>query len=282
MKKAIYIFMALMLLQTSCSSDDVIPHSDAPVSITVSCRPMVNGRTTRAVWDDVPTPEYPAQLIVVSSAGDAFAVTMAGDADNTGYVAYHTSSKVITDLEASQMSFTAYAPSVWKDVPAISACDYLSGNGTYNWNKAHLMFELKHATALLRFRFAVDENYDKSRQVVITGFSVNGTDIAIKGNKALLSTTMACEAICYVNPYLLKKGDALNLLCKYDVYDKDGTDAGDLVRGGVTASNSLTIGKPGSSIQSLDVAHYYDFNITIDPTYMYVLSEHDNNHMKIQ
>lgn len=245
---------------------------------------MRNGRTTRAgVWDDVPTPDYPEKIHVIPSVGEAYIIEKNGSADNTGYVAYHIAEGGPTDLQIEGKTFKAYAPEQWSSVPAISSCDYLSGDGAYDWNKGHLFFELKHATALLRFRFAEDEQYDKSRQVVITNITLNGTDIAVRNNgNALLSTTMSCEAICYVNPTKLKKGDKLNISCTYDIYDKDEVGTRHLNRKDVKAANSITLGAAGSSISEIKVAHYYELNITINPTYMYVMSEHDNKHMTIE
>lgn len=270
-----------MVLVVACSEE--LPRANGVTSISVLCQPMRNGRPTRAgVWDDVPTPDYPERICVVPSTGASYIIQKGGDTDNAGYVAYHMAEDGPTDLQMEGKTFRAYAPGHWTDVPAISAYDYLSGNGTFDWNKGHLFLELKHATALLRFRFAVDAEYDKSRQVMLKAFELNGTDIAVKGGNALLGTTMSCQAVCYVNPSLIKKGDALSLQCTYDIYDKDATSAEHLNRKDVKANNSIVLGAAGSSISELKVAYYYDFDITINPTYMNVMSEHDNKHMTIQ
>lgn len=271
-----------MMAVTACTED--AQRSNAPISVSVSCSPMRNGRALKStVWDEVPAPEYPDEILVVPNVGEEYIIEKNGSNDNSGYIAYHFAENGPMDLEMEGKSFTAYSPKQWTEIPTISPCDYLSGEGHYDWNKAHLFIDLKHATALLRFRFAVDEQYDKSRQVVITNITLNGTDIAVRNNgNALLSTTMSCEAICYVNPTKLKKGDKLNISCTYDIYDKDEVGTGHLNRKDVKASNSMTLGAAGSSISEIKVAHYYDLNITINPTYMYVMSEHDNKHMTIE
>ncbi len=270
-----------MVLLAACSEDH--PHSNDAVSISVLCSPMTNGRSTRAgVWDDVPTPDYPEQICVVPSTGIPYIIEKSGDNDNGGYIAYHVAAGGPTDLQMEGKTFKAYAPELWTEVPEISPCDYLSGDGSYNWNKAHLFFELKHATALLRFRFKVDEKYDRSRQVLLKNFKLNAIDITVKDGGALMGTTLACKAVCYVNPTFINQGGTLNLSCTYDVYDKDGIGTEHLVRGNEIATNSLTIGKAGSTIESIQVGKYYDFNITINPDSLHVMSDHDNKYLIIE
>lgn len=269
------------MLLAACSEDH--PRSNDAVSISVLCSPMTNGRSTRAgVWDDVPAPDYPEQICVVPSTGIPYIIEKGGENDNSGYVAYHVAAGSPTDLQMEGKTFKAYAPELWTEVPEISPCDYLSGDGSYNWDKAHLFFELKHATALLRFRFKVHEKYDRSRQVLLKNFKLNAIDITVKDGGALMGTTLACKAVCYVNPTFINQGGTLNLSCTYDVYDKDGISTEHLVRGNEIATNSLTIGKAGSTIESIQVGKYYDFNITINPDYLHVMSDHDNKYLIIE
>lgn len=80
----------------------------------------------------------------------------------------------------------------------------------------------------------------------------------------------------------------LTFRCTYDIYDKDANnDAAHLTRKGVTATNQITLrnlfAKDSSLVTTIRAGHYYDLYITINPDYLYVLSEHDNNkHLKIQ
>lgn len=89
---------------------------------------------------------------------------------------------------------------------------------------------------------------------------------------------------------------SLTFKCTYDIYDKDPgftyghayTDA-DMTahadhrtRQDVIARNTVTLGKVGSTITAIKAGHYYDLYITINPDYLYVLSDHDNKHMTIR
>lgn len=100
----------------------------------------------------------------------------------------------------------------------------------------------------------------------------------------------------------------ITMQCTYDIYDKDiltGVDladanavatalAGDLsahcTRRSVTATNTFKLGQfinstsggmQGTNISKLLAGHYYDLKITINPEYLYVLSQHDNKHITI-
>lgn len=80
----------------------------------------------------------------------------------------------------------------------------------------------------------------------------------------------------------------LTFKCTYDIYHTDvDNHTGHLTRKDVTATNQITLGnlfaKDGSSVTTIRAGHYYDLYITINPDYLYVLSEHDNNkHLEIQ
>lgn len=88
----------------------------------------------------------------------------------------------------------------------------------------------------------------------------------------------------------------LVFLCKYDIYDKDepldNPDAdytNHRTREAVIATNITTLkmalnGDPSAiGTTKICAGHYYDLRITIDPDYLYVLSEHDNKqHLTVQ
>lgn len=81
----------------------------------------------------------------------------------------------------------------------------------------------------------------------------------------------------------------LTLECTYDIYENDivGKDlntnlSAHCTRRSVTATNTFTFGKTESTIEKIQAGHYYDLMITINPDYLYVLSEHDNKHLTIQ
>lgn len=100
----------------------------------------------------------------------------------------------------------------------------------------------------------------------------------------------------------------LTLECTYDIYENDivkglpdpsvngyndalTTKLNDnlsahCTRRSVTATNRFTFGTAtattGNTITKIQAGHYYDLEITINPDYLYVLSEHDNKHLTIQ
>lgn len=89
----------------------------------------------------------------------------------------------------------------------------------------------------------------------------------------------------------------LTFTCTYDIYDKDasftpGSSPDDaalnaatphLTRYNVTATNTVTLNRLSATppISQLRAGYYYDLYITINPEYLYVLSEHDNKHITI-
>lgn len=84
----------------------------------------------------------------------------------------------------------------------------------------------------------------------------------------------------------------ITMECTYDIYENDivGKELNaDLsthcTRRNVTATNAFTFSKlkdsNDSNVSKIQAGHYYDLYITINPDYLYVLSEHDNKHIVI-
>lgn len=85
----------------------------------------------------------------------------------------------------------------------------------------------------------------------------------------------------------------LTFVCTYDIYDKDAVftpgeaptadaltaAAPHLTRYNVTATNTVTL--KSTTITAIRAGYYYDLYITINPDYLYVLSEHDNKHLTV-
>ena len=121
----------------------------------------------------------------------------------------------------------------------------------------------------------------------------------------VLTTLLGINAATW-NSNAISTNTPITLECTYDIYDKDiveGLDpsaegykdalaaalAGDLsahcTRRSVTATNTFTLGKifnstsggtQATTITQLQPGYYYDLMITINPEYLYVLSQHDN------
>ena len=174
----------------------------------------------------------------------------------------------------------------------------------------HLLFTyLHHRTALLRLLFKVSEDYDEIRSIIIRKLLINGEEVTLNamapvpttdedgnsGSDGLVLTTSEQVFGCmYINPEDTKKTDPAiskfspdkewSFECTYDIYDKDQILSSHLVRKAVTAVNKVKVSNlASSSINEINEGYYYDLTITIDPDYLYVLSEHDNKqHLTIR
>lgn len=129
------------------------------------------------------------------------------------------------------------------------------------------------------------KNYDQHQLFAFTyikpSHDYKGNDITTIPSTPLgVATTKWTGAISTTTPLTFK--------CTYDIYHTDvDNHTAHLTRKGVTATNQITLGnlfaKDGSSVTAIRAGHYYDLYITINPDYLYVLSEHDNNkHLRIQ
>lgn len=121
----------------------------------------------------------------------------------------------------------------------------------------------------------------------------------------LLTTAPQFYAFSYMKPNLDYTGTALSwanavsattsltMECTYDIYENDivgkefNSDlSAHCTRRNVTATNTFTFGtataNDKNTITKIQAGHYYDLKITINPDYLYVLSEHDNKHLKIE
>ena len=86
--------------------------------------------------------------------------------------------------------------------------------------------------------------------------------------KTAKAAALACGA-CYVCPAQPIAG--LNMTVTYDVYDTKGQ----LVRLDAEATNKMKIKVDGNTLAKLDAGKNYQLNIRIVPTYLYVLSDND-------
>lgn len=155
---------------------------------------------------------------------------------------------------------------------------------------SHLQFTFHHTKALVRFLFKVDAKYDKIRCIKVKDVTFkkkNGDPMTVlmkEGGLVLNTTALQCAGYCYIDPKDITAGDDIQLTCAYDIYDKDSSDdSSHITRENVKATNSLQFKmlKGGTPVTAIKAGYYYDLNITINPDYLYVLSEHDNKHITI-
>lgn len=218
-----------------------------------------------------------------------------GDARKGGMAAYY----FVDGGDAGEKPADSFSTDLFSSIPAIGTCDYMSSDITGypvdENHRDHLLFTMLHRTALIRLRFAVDEDYLKIRDIVLRNVTINdqslyfGSDPNVGGTSSVtlpglqLTATPTFCACAYVNPTSIKASDQLTFKCTYDIYDKDGITEEHCTRKGVTATNRVVLKNlTSSSISELKAGYYYDLSVTIDPDYLYVLSEHDNKHLVIE
>ena len=328
LKYAAYILLAASFEIAGCTDDqEEWVDDDAPLSIAVTSS-WQNGREngeTRSlpyfIKEDpltTPTPEWICIDLPTSLGGSFYAKKVSGQSsDVVGYTPFHEFYRAgvkldkcpITRNMAGTTDITAYytlnygvapdpasfTPFQLSNIPEIGPTDYLSSEvvryTAETTPRDHLLFTLKHRTALLRLKFAVDPNYLKVRDIVLRKIKINNHNVDFidyttldgsNGNQ--LSATASFIAFAYINPSATTTFGFNTLWtfeCTYDIYDKDGISAAHLTRKDVTAKNQVNMNNLLSPAEKLEAGKYYDLNITINPDYLYVLSEHDNKHLTI-
>lgn len=220
----------------------------------------------------------------------------------------------IDDVPNGAVSTSINNEKIWSNVPTFGFCDYLYHRFVYQ-DDGHVLFSLKHYNALMRLFYAVDSEYANVRNVVVRnvmlyslksdGTVASSVDLAprarfseIDGSDGfLLTTDPQAYSYVYVNPDNVKvlasasASTKFKLECTYDVYDEDSFDStgkpidddisAHCTRKSVTAESAPFTLK-SVSISSFEAGRYYDLNITINPDYLYVLSEHDDNPVTVK
>lgn len=219
--------------------------------------------------------------------------------------------------QGAEVSTTVSNPKLWKNVPAFGFCDYLYSrkapleiikNGEKKYG--HALIDLKHYTSMLRLFYGYSTKYAKVRNIVLRQVKINSLDGTKKVNTLdlaerarfttidgapgfLLSTASKAFGYLYVNPDPDKilVSTRLSLECTYDIYDDEAFDSdGNPIADDISAhctrkavtvlSSAFTL--KSASISKLESGKYYDLNVTINPDYLYVLSEHDEGHLTVK
>lgn len=244
--------------------------------------------------------EYPAE-IALKCNGKEFTLTKADVLtecpEHSDFYNGYTSEPELKDLEAK------------KGVTATATIDdgdeLFSETEDVELDGLHLKITMHHRKALIRFAFKLDPRYAKIRYINIKEITFRevGSDtapIVAKMNDGGLVLTpdpspagYACAGYCYIDPAVIKGSTNLQLFCSYDIYDKDADfstpdadNSAHLTRKDVVATNTLQLSKliyssSASADKQIKSGYYYDLNITLNPDYLYVLSDHDNKHMMV-
>lgn len=217
--------------------------------------------------------------------------------------------------EHTEYAYWQYTPSVnYKDkkieredysfdfTATIDNGDELVGTANkYNIQGHHTLVTLHHTKALLRFAFKVSDKYDKVRYIRVTNINLNGANCELVDN--VLTTSGQLIAYAYIDPTVVTTTFNNTLQCTYTIYDKDAVfptptmTEGEktaaetelrnhLTREGVVAKNQFKLGslkdKSSNPVTEIKAGYYYDLNVTLNPDYLYVMSEHDNKHITIE
>jgi hypothetical protein len=192
---------------------------------------------------------------------------------------------------------------------------------TINNGKNYLFLLFEHLYSALRFRYKVAPEYNQLRTIVLKkvelradyGYANYDATITLEANDTQTSpivgspvfTRQSDDAADFVTIFEAKgeykdgltlsaenytatlmggfvPGDNLvfTLRTTYDVYDKSSTP--NLVRQECKAENKIVLTDLISYLSNLQRGKYYTVNLTVQPTYLYVLSDPDLNNPTVE
>lgn len=231
--------------------------------------------------------DYPAEINVSCNDGQNFKLIKGDESctDHSGFLHYTTNlpHKRIYSLEDIQNGSHTFTATATIDGGDRLKCTVTKANIVDN----HLQFTLQHEKALLRFAFKVADKYAQIRSIRIKNITLNGIKPVYPEIKAL-DYTLQYLCYMYVDPKEITTSTNLTLKCTYDVYDKDALFTTDhLIRENVTTANNFQFNKlkdaGGNTVSTINAGKYYDLIVTIDPDFLYSMSNHDDKSgMKIQ
>ncbi len=230
-----------------------------------------------------------------------------GDYYIYGYLPQTDGANLTFNTDTTTMTIPNIAGLRTTDALVIRKGDKLTILATYKSKDATLLMD--HMMAKVTPRFYIDSVYAKIRSIRIkkVEFALDGAmtymaNVAFDNTKSTISwnttwtpgatsdmevvayenaeptetdalktaraAALACGA-CYVCPAQPIAG--LNMTVTYDVYDTKGQ----LVRPDAEATNKMQIKVSGNMLTKLEAGKNYILNIRIVPTYLYVLSDND-------
>lgn len=281
-----YIFSLMTIIMLcACADDTDVAERDVHFCIQAEWHEGRSSSQTRAANSNLLTTiagdidYYPETLIVKGSSDNREMFTLSKiDAlckTHGGY--YYSPSIEITDVATLGL-----IKATTDDGEELS-CTITQGD--------HVHFAMQHTQALFRFAFKVDEKYDQLRFIKITQMKLNNSICSLV-EKSLNKDNATFIAYAYVDPAVVTTSYESTLACTYNIYDKDadfetpGKDnSSHLIREGVVATNTFTFSSlknGGDAVSTIRSGYYYDLCVTLNPDYLYVLSEHDNKPLKVE
>lgn len=302
----IYVLLAGVLGLNSCADDDDVLEQEMEYCLQMPWHDGRGGGETRTLMSflqeasggdlELSPDEYPDE-IMLSCIGKDIKLTRETSLDpcdeHVGFYHGYTPDYPLKNNEAK------------KGVTALANLDGIeelySKEDDVEVDGLHLKITMHHSKALLRFAFKVDPRYDKIRYILVTDITLNDAPCFLV-DKVLNVASSQLIAYCYIDPTVVTVSYENTIKCTYDIYDKDAifTPAADGIvsqdditaneshrtREGVIARNTFKLnslkdafGVPVSQIQA---GYYYDLRVTLNPDYLYVLSDHDNTHLLVQ
>lgn len=292
MKDLKYFILALMMvtLLVACHDDDDFAGQDVEFCVRAAWQNgLGDGVSTRALTatiladgtaDIVIDHEYyPATINVICSDGTDFILEKSVGicAEHNDYWQY-TPSVIYKDRKIirDELEFEATAVvDATNTNPELG--DVVEGRFDYrNLHEGHILLTLHHTKALVRFAFKVSAQYDKIRYIKVTKIVLNGKECTLVDK--VLTQSGQFIAYAYVDPEVVTTSSENTIQCTYNIYDKDDTTTDHITRADVVAKNSFKL----NGLSEINPGYYYDLNVTLNPDYLYVLSEHDNKHITIE
>lgn len=287
------------LLVGACSEDEDFEQDTADVDFCVRAawqKGLGGDNATRAftttnILTDglgdivISTDDYPTTINVKCSDGTDFTLTK-GSAPCSYHGDYwqYTPSEIYKDkkIERDDLMFTCTA-TIDDDDELVGKADKTAISDKTSSGQRHMRLTLHHTKALLRFAFKVSEKYDKIRNIRVTKINLNDAECILVDK--VLTTSGQFIAYAYIDPAVVTINKENTIQCTYNIYDKDDATDAHLTRKDVVAKNTFTLSSlknnNGISVSEIKAGYYYDLRVTLNPDYLYVLSEHDNKHLTI-
>ena len=292
MKYTRYYLLVLMAatMLAACHEDDDFAEQNVEFCVRAAWQNGLSGGVaTRALTATdiladgttdivIATDDYPSTINVHCNDGNDFVLTKGASKCNNHPEYWSYSTTVLYKdkmLMRHELEFNATAVvDATNTNPELG--DVVEGSFDYrNLHDGHILLTLHHTRALVRFAFKVSAQYDKIRYIKVTKIVLNGKECTLVDK--VLTQSGQFIAYAYVDPEVVTTSSENTIQCTYNIYDKDDTTTDHITRADVVAKNSFKL----NGLSEINPGYYYDLNVTLNPDYLYVLSEHDNKHITI-